>query len=80
MEEAWHWRPKTGVILLFPSGLMHAVEPNMTPKDGYSISFNLEIRHRGHPEGDLIEHDSDEWQRENLGLVFNTDRYGKLIQ
>ena len=80
MEESWHWKPKTGDILLFPSGLMHAVEPNMTPKDRYSISFNLEIRHRGHPEGDLIEHDSDEWQRENLGLVFNTERYVKVIQ
>lgn len=79
MEESWHWKPKTGDILLFPSGLMHAVEVNMTPKDRYSISFNLDIRH-DHGDGELVDYDSDEWREENLGLIFETDRFGKLIR
>ncbi len=35
--------PKTGDLHLFPSGLMHMVEPNLTDKDRYSISFNLNV-------------------------------------
>lgn len=32
--------PKTGTLLLFPSALMHMVEPNYTDKERYSIAFN----------------------------------------
>ena len=78
MEESWGWQPKTGDILLFPSGTMHMVEPNTTDKDRYSISFNIEIQH---PNGEtLIEENGEEWHKENMGLVFKTDRFGKLIQ
>tara|TARA_B100000902_G_scaffold82384_1_gene86963 strand:- start:3966 stop:4640 length:675 start_codon:yes stop_codon:yes gene_type:complete len=35
--------PKTGDLYLFPSGLMHMVEPNLTDKDRYSISFNFDV-------------------------------------
>ena len=35
--------PKTGDLYLFPSGLMHMVEPNLTNKDRYSISFNFDV-------------------------------------
>ena len=78
MEESWGWQPKTGDILLFPSGTMHMVEPNTTDKDRYSISFNIEIQH---PNGEtLIEDNGEEWHKENMGLVFKTDRFGKLIQ
>ena len=78
MEESWGWQPKTGDILLFPSGTMHMVEPNTTDKDRYSISFNIEIQH---PDGEtLIEENGEEWHKENMGLVFRTDRFGKLIQ
>ena len=78
MEESWGWQPKTGDILLFPSGLMHMVEPNTTDKDRYSISFNIEI---AQPNGEiLIEENGEEWHKENIGLVFKTDRFGKLIQ
>jgi uncharacterized protein (TIGR02466 family) len=36
-----HKQPITGKLMLFPSGLMHMVEPNMTQKERYSISFNI---------------------------------------
>ena len=35
-------RPKTGMLILFPSGAMHMVEPNFTDKRRYSISFNVD--------------------------------------
>ena len=35
--------PKTGDLYLFPSGLMHMVEPNLTDKDRYSVSFNFDV-------------------------------------
>lgn len=34
--------PTTGTLLLFPSGLLHMVEPNRTKKDRYSIAWNTE--------------------------------------
>ena len=37
--------PKTGTLLLFPSAMMHMVEPNLTDKDRYSIAFNA-VTHR----------------------------------
>lgn len=36
--------PQTGRLMLFPSGLMHMVEPNFTDKERYSISFNVNYR------------------------------------
>ena len=41
--ESWPVAPKTGDLYLFPSGLMHMVEPNLTQKDRYSISFNWDV-------------------------------------
>ncbi len=41
--ESWPVAPKTGDLYLFPSGLMHMVEPNLTDKDRYSISFNWDV-------------------------------------
>ena len=41
--ESWPVAPKTGDFYLFPSGLMHMVEPNLTDKDRYSISFNWDV-------------------------------------
>ena len=41
--ESWGVQPKTGDLYLFPSGLMHMVEPNLTQKDRYSISFNWDV-------------------------------------
>lgn len=43
MIESHQIQPKTGHLYIFPSGLMHMVEPNLTNKDRYSISFNLDV-------------------------------------
>ena len=42
---SWDFEPRTGELVLFPSGLMHMVEPNPTDKDRYSVSFNIELRY-----------------------------------
>jgi uncharacterized protein (TIGR02466 family) len=36
--------PRTGEIILFPSGLMHMVEPNYSDRERYSISFNIDYQ------------------------------------
>lgn len=38
-------RPTSGKLVLFPSGTMHMVEPNMTNKERYSVAFNIEMRY-----------------------------------
>ncbi len=40
-EDQYRLRPTTGSLILFPSAMMHMVEPNRTKKDRYSISFNV---------------------------------------
>ena len=55
--------PRSGRLILFPSGLMHMVEPNMSNKDRYSISFNMEVKYH-HPDGSNcadFDHDPDEF-------------------
>lgn len=68
--ESWKVSPKTGDVYLFPSGLMHMVEPNYTNKERYSISFNFDVAIN-----------SDEF-RENIkypGLRFKLDESGDII-
>ena len=36
-----NFEPKVGMCLLFPSWLMHSVEPNQSDSDRISISFNM---------------------------------------
>mgnify|MGYP001166271373 FL=1 len=66
--ESWAVRPRTGDLYLFPSGLMHMVEPNLTEKDRYSISFNWDVT--GGKERENIK---------NPGLEFEVDENGDLI-
>jgi len=40
-----YFEPYTGECILFPSGLMHMVEPNPTNKERYSISFNCTLKY-----------------------------------
>lgn len=40
-------QPTTGKLVLFPSGTMHMVEPNMTEKERYSVAFNINMRYEG---------------------------------
>ena len=39
----WTVVPKTGLLLIFPSYLLHFVQMNMTDKDRISIAFNFEV-------------------------------------
>ncbi len=77
MEESWAVAPRTGDILLFPSGLMHMVSTNTTDKDRYSISFNMDIR--GGDNEDIFINE-DEARHEKMDNIFKTDHFGKLIQ
>ena len=62
--------PKTGKLILFPSGLMHMVAPNVTPNERYSISFNMEFHGRDIPK--LPDWDENEF-------LFNIDKDGNPI-
>lgn len=68
------FEPVTGHLILFPSGLMHMVEPNMTDKDRYSISFNMEVRYHGDnaQQFDPVDFHPDEF-------VFELDEMGRPI-
>jgi len=79
MRESWAVRPKTGMLLLFPSALMHMVEPNLTDKTRYSISFNFNVNLNAgsHPGDDALTS-----MRENIKyehLEFEIDDNGDLI-
>lgn len=75
-READRFHPMTGDLYLFPSGLMHMVEPNTTDKDRYSISFNLETNdaHSG-----LRFKTDEQLNEENMDNVFEVDDMGKII-
>lgn len=45
MDTSWNQKPVAGKMILFPSGLMHLVEPNITDKDRISIAFNLNTKY-----------------------------------
>ena len=70
MVESWKVSPKTGDVYLFPSGLMHMVEPNYTNKERYSISFNFDVATK-----------SDEFRKDIKypGLRFKIDESGDII-
>ena len=61
--------PKTGDLYLFPSGLMHMVEPNLTQKDRYSISFNLDVS-GGVPREKIKNPDLDFEIDENGDMIY----------
>ena len=74
MREAVVLTPRTGDLFLFPSGLMHMVEPNTTNKDRYSISFNCEINER-----DLRIKSEQQGERENWDWLYEIDENGIVI-
>ena len=68
------YEPRSGKLILFPSGLMHMVEPNPTDKERYSISFNIEMKYtssEGH-SGNIDNYNPDEF-------VYNISPNGRLI-
>lgn len=73
--------PRTGDCHLFPSGLMHMVEPNYTDKERYSISFNMEMNDMlGSQGGGSFGHDfsSDEYNADEFS--FELDERGNPIR
>lgn len=79
MAESWSHEPKSGVLLLFPSGLMHMVEPNPTDKPRYSISFNFNVEMN---ELLQIGDAGEQFFREDMtygDLEFEIDEKGNLI-
>lgn len=68
-----HFKPMTGSLYMFPSGLRHMVEPNNTDNDRYSISFNMGINYLTSDRENVVEFDWNE-------TLFNITPEGKLIQ
>jgi uncharacterized protein (TIGR02466 family) len=70
--------PRTGDLLMFPSGAMHMVAPNLTDKERYSISFNFNVRLLDYTIGkdcdDMIRTDI-----KNLDNIWHIDDNGDYI-
>jgi len=65
--------PTPGELILFPSAMMHMVEPNMTNKDRYSVSFNALVQnHTDKYHGDIQDWNPDEF-------CFDIDEKGNPI-
>jgi len=75
-QESWDFEPKTGELILFPSGMMHMVAPNLTDKDRYSISFNSAYT-VNNPEA-YRNNFATGWHPEEA--TFHLDEKGTLIQ
>jgi len=61
-RESWDFPPTVGQLVLFPSATMHMVEPNLTDKDRYSVSFNCLIRNfTDKYHGEMEEYDENEF-------------------
>ena len=72
---AEYFEPMTGEVILFPSGLMHMVEPNPTNKERYSISFNCTLDYQN-PDAMMckeLDYNPDEF-------VFDLDEKGNPIR
>lgn len=66
--------PRSGELILFPSGAMHMVAPNMTNKDRYSVAFNVlhtSLSSEGLPVGEPKDWHPDEF-------CWNIDKDGRL--
>lgn len=80
---SWNFSPTSGSLLLFPSGLMHMVEPNTTDKDRISVSWNMTHEFNAQKQGfGWYPHTRDrkEWAHSQDELVFNLDENGKLVR
>ena len=42
--KSWKITPQTGMVLIFPSELVHCVEPNMDHNRRYSLAFNVMVK------------------------------------
>jgi len=77
----YHAQPRTGDIHLFPSGLMHMVEPNYTDKARYSISFNMDMHDVLGSQGTgNFNSDFSDPDYNGNEFVFNLDERGNPIR
>ena len=72
--------PRVGDIHLFPSGLMHMVEPNYTDKERYSISFNMSMRSLLNSGNGDFGQDFSQEDYNHDEFVFNLDERGNPIR
>jgi uncharacterized protein (TIGR02466 family) len=42
--KSWSYRPKTNDVCLFPSVVMHSVDPNESDEERWSLAFNVYVR------------------------------------
>ena len=69
--ESYGVKPVTGSLIMFPSAMMHMVEPNRTDKDRYSISFNVNTNHIGNQRDHQVGQIDEDWNLFNLDETFN---------
>ena len=69
--ESYGVKPITGSLIMFPSAMMHMVEPNRTEKDRYSISFNVNTNHIGNQRDHQVGQIDEDWNLFNLDETFN---------
>ena len=51
----WKVGPKVGKLIIFPSDLLHGVEPNQSDEPRISLSFNININQKGRSETSSYE-------------------------
>ena len=69
--ESYAVKPVTGSLIMFPSAMMHMVEPNRTDKDRYSISFNVNTNHIGNQRNHQVGQIDEDWNLFDLDETFN---------
>lgn len=71
---SYNHSPKSGQLLLFPSGAMHMVSPNMTNKERYSVAFNINVEYisNGNRHGMIDDYNHNEFS-------FDLDEKGNPI-
>lgn len=87
MNDAERFQPRTGMLFMFPSGLTHMVEPNLTDNPRYSISFNMGIQYKLKGPHQLGQQQAELYNSGDIlvgysenELLFDITPQGKLIQ
>ena len=43
-QQSWRLHPRNGMLVIFPSQVIHNVEKNLTDKERYAVAFDVFIR------------------------------------
>ena len=43
-QQSWRLKPETGMLVVFPSQIIHNVEKNLTQNERYAIAFDVFVR------------------------------------